>query len=152
VLLQQPPSDRTFSVGGRTPRFGNRLLAMYQVSDVPAVASGEHLYLFDPCGTYLTSSFSQADGAVGADGGAAPRRGQPIGRAYPMVPDELPRRFPDQFVPLRLFGWRPGTPMDGTLLRLPLRTHAQAALTLALTPTLNPTPTLTPTLTLTLTL
>ena len=134
VLLQQPPSDRSLSVAGRTPRFGNRLLAMYQVSDVPAVASGEHLYLFDPTGAHLASSLAQADGMAGTDGGGgggggggAARRGQPVGRAYPMVHDELPRRFPDQFEPLRLFGWRPGAPMDGTLLRLPLRSHAQAA-------------------------
>ena len=110
VLLQQPPSDRSLSVAGRTPRFGNRLLAMYQVSDVPAVASGEHLYLFDPTGAHLASSLAQADGIAGTDGGggggggggAAARRGQPVGRAYPMVHDELPRRFPDQFEPLRL--------------------------------------------------
>ena len=99
---------------------------------MPAVASGQHLYLFDPCGAYLASSIGQADSAVGADGGDAPRGGTPIGRAYPMVPDELPRRFPDQFDPLRLFGWQPGTPMDGTLLRLPLRSHAQVTLSRAL--------------------
>jgi len=69
---------------------------------------------------------SASSGAVsskdrGADSSA-------VGRAYPIVPGDLPQRFPDQFAPLGVFGFRPhaGKPLDGTLLRLPLRTHLLA--------------------------
>jgi len=123
-----------------SPIFAAHTFAPNQTPEQPAVASGKHLYLFDPGGAYLASSLSQAaadgggvvaggGGSGGGSGGEAPKAGQPTARSYPMVPDELPRRFPDQFAPLTTFGWRAdgGAPMDGTLIRLPLRSHAQAA-------------------------
>ena len=93
------------------------------------IASGGAMYLFDPSGKHLGGAVAgpthaataahgggggAADAAAGG-GGAAALAG--LGRAYPLVPNELPRRFPDQFAPLALFGFAPaaGKPMGGTL-------------------------------------
>jgi sacsin len=111
--------------GGGGKAGGARLLSMYFLSEVPCIVSGAAMYMFDPSGKYITSSVSaQADG-----GGGSSKTTGGIGRAYPLVPNDLPNRFPDQFAPLAHFGFRPsgGRPMDGTLIRLPLRSHLLAA-------------------------
>ena len=78
------------------------------------------MYLLDPSGRYLTSAI---DAAPTADAQ------QPIGRVYPLVPSDLPRKFSDQYAPLAVTGYAAaaGAPLDGTLVRLPLRSHALAA-------------------------
>jgi len=67
-------------------------------------------------------------GTGGGTGGVNGGVKAPIGRIYPLVPSDFARRFPDMFLPMALFGFDPlaGKPFDGTLIRLPLRTTAQA--------------------------
>ena len=52
---------------------------MYAVSEVPWVASGSSLFLFDPSARYIASSIA-TDSDTEA---AAP---MPLGRVYPLVP------------------------------------------------------------------
>ena len=153
--LQHPTAER--SKGGAAA--SARLLSIYTLSELPCFVTGPTMYLFDPSGKYITSAV-KSDAAPGS---SAPTS---LGRAYPLVPHELPNRFPDQFAPLALFGFRPAVgrcvpvvsiprrlallrdgltascrkltrssmarvasrrPMDGTLIRLPLRSHLLAA-------------------------
>ena len=97
-------------------------MAMYAISEVPCIVSGNTMFLLDPSGRYLPTSVSGGDGA-------SPTAPSGLGRAYPLVPNDLPKRFPDQFAPLGVFGFRPsaGKPLDGTMMRLPLRSHLLAA-------------------------
>lgn len=107
---------------------GKRMLSMYRVAEVPMLASGSTLYLFDPSGRYIASPIASNESSIGENSSNDGDQ-LPLARGYPLVPADLPRRFPDQFAPLSMFGFRPsaGLPLDGTLLRLPLRSHLQAA-------------------------
>ena len=126
-------------------RLRQRLLGMYVLSEVACIVSGGSMFLFDPSGKYLPASVTGGGDATNAVPSAsagvvssAPSGvvsskakgadSSAVGRAYPIVPGDLPQRFPDQFTPLGVFGFRPhaGKPLDGTLLRLPLRTHLLA--------------------------
>ena len=124
LLLTQPSAQRgpasALLPNGRLPRFGRGLLCAFAISEVACVASDKHMYLLDPSGRYLTSAI---DAAPTADAQ------QPIGRVYPLVPSDLPRKFSDQYAPLAVGGYAAaaGAPLDGTLVRLPLRSHALAA-------------------------
>ncbi len=83
-----------------------------QVTDVPCVVSGDSLFLFDPLGTSLASAGPAGAGA------------RPVGKANLFVNSELPQRFPDQFAPLRLFGFDPARrrcPRPGPAVGLRLR-------------------------------
>ena len=132
--LQQPAGERPAlaSGGGDAMRVSPRISSMYTIAEVPCIVSGAAMYLFDPSGRYIggsvvapTSGKGDADGAKAAGS----HTGAGLGRAYPLVPNDLPNRFPDQFAPLALFGFNPaaGRPMAGTLVRLPLRSHLLAA-------------------------
>ena len=123
---------------GLSARIAARMSGAYAVSELSCIVSGPSMYLFDPSGKYLTSSVSSsADGSAGGGrggGGGGPAGGPAgktmgVGRAYPLVPNDLPNRFPDQFAPLAMFGFEPsaGRPASGTLLRFPLRSHSIAA-------------------------
>lgn len=110
------------------PRVGKRLMSMYHLSEVAWIASKTSLYIFDPSGNYLASPLGPASSL--SNNSPISHDGQsPVARVYPLVPAELPKRFPDQFAPLAMFGFRPaaGVPLDGTLFRLPLRSHSLAA-------------------------
>jgi hypothetical protein len=117
-------------------RVRQRLLGMYVLSEVACVVSGGSMFFFDPSGKYLPASVTgggDATNAVSSASGAVSSKDKgtdssAVGRAYPIVPGDLPQRFPDQFTPLGVFGFRPhaSKPLDGTLLRLPLRTHLLA--------------------------
>ena len=121
---------------------------MYAMSELPCIVFGERMFLFDPSGEVLASSLApDAVGGDGGNGGAATggsgdargRGGGAVGRAYPIVPADLPKRFPDQFEPLALFGCQPfaGQPLNSTLVRLPLRTHLQVRNVLRIQPILG---------------
>ena len=120
--LQHPTGGASSAHGGRASA---KLLSIYAIAEVPCVVSGPAMYLFDPSGKYLTASVKTGDSSSGSSSSKGPAG---LGRAYPLVPNELPNRFPDQFAPLALFGFRPngGRPMDGTLIRLPLRSQLLA--------------------------
>ena len=111
--LQHPTGGASSAHGGRASA---KLLSIYAIAEVPCVVSGPAMYLFDPSGKYLTASVKTGDSSSGSSSRAllAPQA------CIPLVPNELPNRFPDQFAPLALFGFRPngGRPMDGTLIRL----------------------------------
>ena len=125
-LLHQHSADRWFKLRGRTPRFGRRFASAYALGEVSGLVSGGQMFLCDPSGRYLPPGAS-GRAAEEADTGAP--TSLPVGRVYPLVPGDLPRRFPDQFAPFSMFGFDAlsGKPLDGTILRLPLRSEAQAA-------------------------
>jgi hypothetical protein len=121
--LHELTSNEQLGLSGHGSRSGLRLMAMYALSELPCVLSGGSLFMCDPAGRYLAGHGKRA----GEMGGEA-AQGSSVGRVYPLVPADLPQRFPDAFAPLALFGFDPlaGMPLDGTLLRLPLRSHALA--------------------------
>ena len=95
-----------------TGRFGLGFNSVYHLTDVPQVASGDHVLFLDP----------HADGLVP---GATPQR--PGLRVKFTGGADLPAAFPDQFASWADCGCDLEKPLDGTLFRLPLRSRAAAA-------------------------
>ena len=116
LLSSSPP----IKLRGRACRFGNGLLSLFHVTDLPCALCGPQLLLFDPTGAVLGRD-SQA-------GGAAAAANKPLGKAFTFVGNDLPRRFGDQFTPYAETGVNLNRPHNGTLLRLPLRSAAASPL------------------------
>ncbi|KAK7242761.1 sacsin [Aureococcus anophagefferens] len=95
-----------------TGRFGLGFNSVYHLTDVPQVASGDHVLFLDP----------HADGLVP---GATPQR--PGLRVKFTGGADLPAAFPDQFASWADCGCDLEKPLEGTLFRLPLRSRAAAA-------------------------
>ena len=96
--------DQPLKIG----KFGVGFCSVYHITDVPSFISRDLLYIFDPTLEYL-------EGAV----------------TNPMKPGKK-LRFTDEYVqyssqmdPYKgLFKFKPNVPYDGTLFRLPFRTHS----------------------------
>ena len=71
-MLQAPPP---FKLRGHLGHYGTGLLGAYHVTDLPLVASGSCLYLFDPSGGVL------GDGRGG-------KSGAPSGKQYSLKGDD----------------------------------------------------------------
>ncbi|KAH8058578.1 hypothetical protein JL722_5795 [Aureococcus anophagefferens] len=93
-----------------TGRFGLGFNSVYHLTDVPQVASGDHVLFLDP----------HADGLVP---GATPQR--PGLRVKFTGGADLPAAFPDQFASWADCGCDLEKPLEGTLFRLPLRSRAR---------------------------
>lgn len=72
----------------RTPRTSPGLCSMYALTDVPGIISGEGMFFFDPKGTHFVDH--------------AHAKPTPVGKAHLFVNSELPKRFPDQFLPYQV--------------------------------------------------
>jgi sacsin len=111
ALFAPPPAK----LRGRSCSYGSGLLSCFGVTDLPFIASGGLLYMFDLHGEILTASLNGSTG----------RRQVPTGKAYSLDGTDLVTRFSDQLLPLGLTANSyPGlqvTPMEGTVIRLPLR-------------------------------
>ena len=104
--------DKSVPLHGRHFTSGCGLIGGYRLSSMPSIISGPWLYLFDPLGDCLGDNEAQSFG-------------KPVGKAYAYLTSSLPRRFPDQFAPFRLWGFDPSTGYKGTIVRYPLRYRAQ---------------------------
>jgi len=135
--LQSPPSN--YRLRHSTCNFGCGLLVSYMLTDMIQVVSGDSFYIFDPSATHLaidTGGVEEKNHA-GAGGGAsrpgsASSMSSSTGHAkqYRHAGTDLPHRFADQF---SVWDWagekdsRITSPINATLLRLPLRTASMVA-------------------------
>lgn len=53
------PSAAMLTVKGSTASYGNGLAAAFAFCDVPQIISGDSLYVWDPCGRYMTHSMAE---------------------------------------------------------------------------------------------
>ncbi|TMW63551.1 hypothetical protein Poli38472_002492 [Pythium oligandrum] len=93
-----------------TGRFGLGFNSVYHFTDVPSIVSANSLVIFDPHATNLP-------GITPANPGIKIR----------FVNSNLPKQFPDQFEPYKLFGCDLERHFHGTLFRFPLRHEAIAS-------------------------
>ncbi|KAL4545625.1 hypothetical protein Ndes2526B_g00282 [Nannochloris sp. 'desiccata'] len=139
--LQSPPSN--YRLRQSTCTFGCGLLVSYMLTDVIQVVSGDSFYIFDPSATHLaidTGGIEEKNDAGGnglRPGSASSSIGSSTGHAkqYRYAGTDLPRRFADQFSVWDWAGQKDFTissPIDATLIRLPLRTAPMAATAAAL--------------------
>ncbi|KAH7404684.1 hypothetical protein KP509_15G038000 [Ceratopteris richardii] len=108
--LQLSPS---WSRRGHHNNYGAGLLSCYTIADILLLVSKGCLYIFDPSGTILASSFTSGKSS-------AIRSAQ--GKVYTLKGTDIPQKFADQFAPLGInedIFW--GTP-NITIFRMPLYT------------------------------
>lgn len=115
----------------RFPRCGKRLASAFTFTDCLQILSGEHLYVYDPCGKYI---FTKVDSSKAANPTHERKRASDlqVQRAQRCKftgaeGGDFSSRFPDQLAPFRnlKFGmhspvWNDGK-LRGTVLRMPLR-------------------------------
>jgi sacsin len=97
--------------------YGQGLATLFHYADVVSVVSGSHLHIYDPSGVYLNENFQEK----------SPAASGAVGKVFDFLKNDRVRRFPDQFSPYSLFGFKKDAPLKGTLIRVPLRTPAQAS-------------------------
>ncbi|CAG8501074.1 10025_t:CDS:10 [Diversispora eburnea] len=91
-------------------RFGIGFNCAFNFTDLPSFVSGEYIAFLDPHGQYLPSM------------GVPPRR--PLGNRYNFLKSDFRNRFSDQSLPyLSIEGCDFQKKFNGTLFRIPLRTH-----------------------------
>lgn len=116
ALFAPPPTK----LHGRNCTYGSALLSCFALTDLPFVASGGLLYMFDPQGDILAASPTGGNG----------KRNGPTGKAYSLTGTDLVTRFADQLAPLELTpGSQSGLAVnntEGTVIRLPLRAASES--------------------------
>ena len=101
-------------------RYGAGLIRGYELGEIMYIVTGDRFLVFDPSGEFLLEDIDD-------DAGAEVRGPQAIGKEYAYVASGLPKRFPDQFRPYGHYGFSDEQGLPGTVIRIPLRTPAQAA-------------------------
>lgn len=101
--------DSKLEKPGATGRFGLGFNAVYNLTDLPSIVSGDHIVMFDPHAKYLPGTNA-----------AQPGLKMNFQRA------NLLGQFPDSFLPYTHFGCTLRRHFEGTLFRFPLRSEATA--------------------------
>ncbi len=83
--------------------------------------------MWDPIGSSLAMAARASATGSAASASAAPPEAVPQARKYKFTGTELPTHFAHQFAPWGFAGRDVSGGVEGTLLRLALRTNAQAA-------------------------
>ena len=124
-------SAAPFKLRRRGVRFGNGLVSCCHLTDVIMASSAGQLCIFDPTGVALGRGGGKGGREEHAGGSAAGSA-----KSYSYAKGELVQRFADQFAPFAAAGVDFTSPhLPSTVLRLPLRTEAQAGSPNALRPT-----------------
>ena len=131
-MLHRPSSVVGYHLAqtpGRIRHSSTNLLSLYAASEILTIVSGDSAFVCDPSGTYLDPRHMSSSALADEDTASSLVGRPPVCHVYPMVPGDLPRRFPHQFAPLAMWEFDPfcGTPLNGTLIRLPLRCSQLAA-------------------------
>lgn len=85
--------------------------------------AGDSLHMWDPAGGSLSMA-ARASAAGGGDSNRDPPPAKPQARKFRFVGTELPTHFAHQFAPWGFAGRDVAAGVDGTLLRLAMRTTA----------------------------
>lgn len=112
---------------------GKKLHSAFAVSDCLQVLSGNHFYVFDPCGNFLIGSGEDRETITSRSRGSTNGKSQSKAQKYALNGKDhqsMLSRFPDQFkgfhsLPLIIDDLCNGTNAH-TILRLPLRSESSA--------------------------
>jgi sacsin len=104
--IQDIGNSEKKSEWGKTGRFGVGFRAVYHITDMPSLVSADRVVFFDPHCKFVGKKREGVDVRFQAK--------------------ESVKKFPDQYRPYQMFGCDMTSHFTGTLLRLPLRSEAQA--------------------------